>query len=78
MKTELKQAITKLEEVRDGDMDIVKVNSKAAVEEFKKSFELQEFLNTYYMGSFNMAYNDMREYLEVKHPNLDRSFINIV
>lgn len=62
MKIKLQQAITKLDEVRDGAIDLAKVNFKVAVEEFKKSLDLQKYLNSYGMGSFNITCDDMRRY----------------
>lgn len=76
LKIGLKQAVTELEGVKNGAVDLAEVNSKAAVEKFKKSPELQEYLNSYRMGSLNMSYE--AEYVEAKHPNLDRFFVDIV
>lgn len=44
-------------------MDLVELNSKATMDQYKKGPELQDFLNTYKIGFFNMAYNYMRKYL---------------
>lgn len=50
LKIKLKQAMTELKEAKDGAVDLEKANSKVTIKEYKKSFELQEFLNTYGMG----------------------------
>lgn len=78
MKTKLKQVVIELEKASDGTINLAKMNSRVATEEFKYSLELQKHLNSYGMGSFNMACEDMRKYLEAKHPNLDRSFVDII
>lgn len=57
---------------------MVKVKSKAVVKEFKKSLELQENLNSYGMGFFNMDCEDIWKYLDAKHPNRDRSFVDAI
>lgn len=78
LKILLKQVITGLDEARDRDIDLPEVNLKSIVEEFKKNPKLQEYLNSYRMGVFNMAYEDMRRYLQAKQPSVDKSFIDVV
>lgn len=78
LKTKLKQTVIKFDEARYKEINLAEVHSKAAIEDFKKSLELQEYMNSYGIGSFNMACEDIREYLEAKNLTLDRSFIDIV
>lgn len=62
----------------DRAVDFVKVKSKVTMDEFKKGLEFQKFLNVYVVGSFNMAYNDMKCYLAAKCHFIDKSFVDIV
>lgn len=39
LKTKLKQVITKLKEARDGVIDLMKVNFKATIDEYKRGPE---------------------------------------
>lgn len=41
-----------MDEYKDGAIDFVELISKIIVEKFKKSPELQEYLNSYGMGLF--------------------------
>lgn len=51
-----------MKEARDKAVDLTELNSKAVTNQYKKGPELQEFLNTYGMGFFNMVCNDIRKY----------------
>lgn len=63
MKSEFKQAKAKLDKPRDNAIDMVGKNAQDAMKEFKKSNKLQEYLNSYGVGSFKMACEDLRRYL---------------
>lgn len=76
LKRELNQTRAMLD--KDSAIDPVGENAHAANEEFKKSNDLQEYLNSYGVSSFEMAYKDLRRYLQVKRPLLELFFIGTV
>lgn len=78
LKLELKQTTTESEEAKNEVVDLTELNSKVVVDQYKKGPEIQEFLNTYEMDYFNMAYDDTRKFLQAKHSIVYRSFIDII
>lgn len=71
LKGELKQSQTKLEEAREGAVEIAAKNSKTTVEEFKTSNGLQEYLHSYRVDTYNITCEDFRKYLKLlkEQPN---------
>lgn len=76
--TKLQQTKTELEEARDGAVTFVEENSQAAIEQYKKRLEFQDFINNYVVGAFNMACQDMRGYHSVKHPSINKLVIDVI
>lgn len=64
--------------MRDGAVNLVVSNAQATIEQYKTGLEIQKFLMTYRVGSFNMVFDDMRRYLTTKHPSIDKSFLDVV
>lgn len=67
-----------LDKAGDSAINMAEEDAYDAVEEFKKSKELQEYLNSYGAESFDMAYEDLRRYLQAKKPFMDIFFIDMV
>lgn len=75
---ELKQSQIELKEAREGEIKLVLINSKTALEAFKRSNELQQYLFFYGVGSYDMACEDLSKYLTTVQPFWNLEFINII
>lgn len=67
-----------LDKARDNVINTIGENTHDAITKFKKRKELQEYLNSYGVGSFEMACENLKRYLQVKKPTLDIFLIDVV
>lgn len=78
LKIELRQTKTKLEGARNGVVNLVELNAQTTINKYKKCPGIQEFLNTYEVGSFNLSYDDMWRFLIAKHHYINKSFVDVM